>query len=104
VLAGEAVEDFTGAVELVESFFFGAEFGGVGDQRAAGAARRVLHVQHFVIEDVFDSALRHIGAVHAAIEQDVVGAGIVAAELAAPRAGTPSDVGASELSFKVFHV
>ena len=30
-LAGEAVEDFAGAVELVELFFFGAEFGGVRD-------------------------------------------------------------------------
>ena len=30
-LAGEAVEDFAGAVELVELFFFGAEFGGVGN-------------------------------------------------------------------------
>ena len=103
-LAGEAVQDFTSSVELSELFFFGAEFGRVRDERAAGAARRMFDVQHFVIEDVLDGALRNVGVVHAAIEQDVVGARIVAAELAAPGASAPTDVGASEFSFKVFRI
>src|SRR5579871_4039244 len=85
-LAGEAVEDFAGAVELGKLFFFGAKFGRVRDQGATGAARGVLDVEHFVVEDVLDGALRDIGAVHAAIEQNMVGAGVVAAELAAPGA------------------
>jgi len=103
-LAGEAVEDFAGAVELGELFFFGAEFGRMGDERAAGAARRMFDVQHFVVEDVLDGALRDVGAVHASIEQDVVGAGVVATELAAPGAIAPANFGASEFSFEVFRV
>ena len=76
----------------------------MGDERAAGAARRMFDVQHLVIEDVLDSALRYIGAIHAAIEQDVVGAGVVATELASPGAIAPADVGTSEFSFEVLSV
>ena len=86
------VQDFAGLVELGELFFFGAEFWGAGDQGAAGAAGGVLHVEHLVVEDVLDGALWDAGSVHAAIEQDVARAGIVAAELAAPASGTPADV------------
>lgn len=66
-LAGQVVQDFAGLVELGELFFFGAEFWGVGDQGAAGAAGGVLDVEHLVVEDVFYGALRDIGAVHAAV-------------------------------------
>ena len=76
----------------------------MGDERAAGAARRMFDVQHLVVEDVLDGTLRDIGAIHAAIEQDVVGAGVVATELAAPGAIAPADVGASEFSFEVLSV
>ena len=73
-LACQVVQDFAGLLELGELLFLGAEFGGVGDQRAAGTARRMFDVEHFVVEDVLDGTLRDVGAVHAAIEQDVVGA------------------------------
>jgi len=76
----------------------------VGDQGAAGAACWVFDVEHFVVEDVLDGALWDVGAVHAAVEQDVIRAGIIAAELAAPGAMAPADVGASEFSFEVFFV
>ena len=68
-LAGETVEDFAGAGEMGELFFFGAEFGRVRDERAAGAARRMFDVEHFVVEDVLDGALRDVGAIHAAIDR-----------------------------------
>ena len=80
----------------MEEFFFGAKLGRVRDQAAAGAAGGMLDVKHFVIEHVFDDKLRDFGAVHAAIEKDLIGAGIIAAELAAPAAGAPTDVGANE--------
>ncbi len=64
----------------------------------------MFDVQHFVIEDILDGALGNGGAVHAAIEQDVVGAGIVAAELAAPGTIAPANVRTSEFSFEVFPV
>jgi len=53
----------------------------------------VLDVEHLVVEDVFHGALRDVWAVHAAIEQDVSGAGVVAAELATPAFCAPADVG-----------
>ena len=104
VSAGQVVQDFAGAVEVGEEFFFLAEFAGVGDQAAAGAAGGVLDVQHLMIQDVLHGASRDSGAVHAAIEQDVIGAGVVTAELAAPTAGAPADVRAGEFSFEEFIV
>ena len=87
-----------------EEFFFGAEFAGVRDKRAAGAARGMFDVKHFVVEDVFDDELRDEGMIHAAIEEDLIGAGIVATELAAPRASAPSEMGASERAAEEFLV
>ena len=66
-LASQAVQGFASAVEVCELFFFGAEFGGVGDQRATGAASGVLDVEHLVVEDVFNGASRDVRTVHAAI-------------------------------------
>jgi len=54
----------------------------------------VFDVEHFVVEDVFYGAFGDVGAVHAAVEQDVARAGIVAAELAAPVFCAPANVGA----------
>lgn len=65
--AGEVVEDAAGANEIGEEFFFGAELGGVGDEAATRAARGMLHVEHFVVEDVFDGHLRDGGVIHTAV-------------------------------------
>src|ERR1700676_3297032 len=94
------VEDAAGAREIGEEFFFGAEFAGVRDQSAAGAPRGMLDVQHLVVQNVFDGAARDRGAVHAAIQQNLVGAGIVAAELAAPASCAPADSGALQSAGK----
>jgi len=103
-LAGEAVKEAAGAVEVGEEFFFGAEFAGVRDKRAAGAARGMFDVKHFVVEDVFDNELRDKRMIHAAIEKDLIGAGIVATELAAPRASAPTEMGARERAAEKFLV
>jgi len=100
-LAGEAVEGATGAGEVGEAFFFGAEFRGMGNEAAAGAAGGMLDVKHLVEKDVFDGEARDAGAVHAAVEEDLVRAGIVATELAAPAAVAPTDVRAREFSLEV---
>ena len=92
-LAGELVEDSAGLIEVGELFFFGAEFGRVGNKRAAGAPGGMLDVEHLVIEDVFHGALRDLGMIHAAIQQDVAGTRVVAAELAAPALCAPTNVG-----------
>jgi len=65
--AGEVVEDAAGADEIGEEFFFGAEFGGMRNEAATGAARGMFDMEHFVVEDVFDGDLRNSGMVHAAI-------------------------------------
>ena len=77
---------------MFEAFFFGAKFRGVGDEAAAGAAGGMLHVKHFMVEDVLDHRLRDPGAIHAAVEDDLIGARIVATKLAAPTAAAPADV------------
>ena len=75
-----------------EEFFFGAEFAGVGDERAAGAARGMFDVEHFVVEDVFDDELRDERMIHAAVEKDLIGTWIVATELAAPGTSAPAEM------------
>ena len=67
VLAGQVVEDSSCASEIGKEFFFGTEFGGMGNETAAGAARGVFDVEHFVIEDVFDGHLRYARMIHTAI-------------------------------------
>jgi hypothetical protein len=61
------VEDAAGAIEVGEELFFGAEFGRMGDEAAAGTACGVFDMQHFVVEDVFDGNLRNARMIHAAI-------------------------------------
>ena len=91
-------------MEFGELFLFGAKFGGVGDQGAARAPGGMLDVQHLVVEDVLHGRFGNVGTVHAAIQQDVARAGIVAAELAAPVFCAPADVGTCQFSFEVFLV
>lgn len=64
---GEVVEDAAGAGEIGEEFFFGAEFGGMGEEAAAGAARGMFDVEHLVVEDVLDGDLWDGGMIHASI-------------------------------------
>jgi hypothetical protein len=101
-LASEMVEDFAGQGELIETLFFRAKFRRVGNERAAGAPRGMLDVQHLVKQDVLDDKLRDAGPVHAAIQQNLIGTGIIAAKLAAPTTDAPTDVGAAEFSIEIF--
>src|ERR1700676_5052463 len=100
------VENSAGAVEVGEEFFFGAEFGGMRDQAAAGTAGRMFDVEHLMVEDVFDGDLRNGRMIHSAIQENLVRAGVVAAELASPASRAPADVGAlqgaSEIRFVYF--
>ncbi len=68
---------------------------------AAGGAQRMLHVQHFVEEDVLDDEGRHGGAVETAIQDDLVECGIEAAELGAPVAAAPAKARAAQTPGKI---
>ena len=96
------IEDVAGEGELIEAFFFGAKFGRVRHQRAAGAPRGMFDVQHLVKQDVLDDKLRDAGPVHAAIQQNLIGTGIVAAKLPPPATDAPTDVGPAEFSTEIF--
>src|SRR6516164_2646042 len=102
--AGQAVESLAGDPEVLEPFFLSAKLAGVRDQGATGAPRGVLHVQHFVEENVLHDELRNARAVHAAVQDDLVRARIVATELAAPSPSAPTDVRAAKFARKVFSV
>jgi len=64
----------------------------------------MFDVEHFVIKDVFDNELRDAWMIHTAIEKNLVGAGIVTAELAAPTASAPAEMGSSEGAAEEFPV
>jgi len=57
-------------------------------------------VKHFVVEDILNDELRNGGTIHAAVEEDLVGAGIVTPELASPGASAPAEMRAYEISFE----
>ena len=61
----------------------------------------MLDVQHFVEENVLHHKLWNAGTVHAAVQDDLVRAGIVTTELPAPSPCAPSDVWAVEFARKV---
>ncbi len=50
----------------------------------------MLHVQHLVVEDIFHDKLGNAGPIHASIQENLIGPGVVAAELAAPTASAPA--------------
>src|SRR5260370_957792 len=102
--AGEAVQDVAGALEFGEALLFFAKFAGMGDHTAAGAASWMLDVQHFVKQNVFHGASRNARAVHAAIQQNLVGPGIVTPELPAPASRAPTNVRPPQLPVKVFSI
>jgi len=102
--SSEAVEEVAGAVEIGEEFFFGAKLAGMGDERAAGAARGMFDVKHLVVENVFDDELWNKRMIHAAVEKDLIGTRIVTAELAAPGATAPTEMGSSKRAAEKFVV
>src|ERR1700737_1340493 len=74
------------------------------EKRAAGATRRMLDVQHLVEKDVLDGEMRDTRSIHPANEKIVIGARIVAAELAAPTAVAPTDVRTLQSPSEIFCV
>jgi len=64
----------------------------------------MLHVKHFVVEDVLRDKLWDMGMIHAAVEQDLIGAGIITAELAAPSAVAPAEMRATESPREIFSI
>jgi hypothetical protein len=87
--ARHAVQDAAGLLEFGEALFFFAKVAGMRNQSAAGAAGGMLDVQHLVIKDILYGALRNAGAIHAAIQQNLIGPGIVTAKLPPPTAPAP---------------
>ena len=64
----------------------------------------MFDVEHFVIEDVFDGNLGDGWVIHSAIQKDLIGSRVVAAELAAPASCTPAYVRALQTPGKIFFV
>jgi len=86
------VEDVAGAFEFREALLFFAKFAGMGNHGATGAASGMLDVQHLVEQNVFYSARRNAGTIHAAIQKNLIWAGIVTAKLPPPASRAPANV------------
>jgi len=98
--SGQTVEEAAGSEEIGEALFFFAEFAGVGNEAAAGTAGGMLDVKHLMEEDVFDDEAGDFRAIHATIEKNLIGAGIITAKLAAPGARAPTNVRTAELGIE----
>src|SRR3989442_15631047 len=84
------IQDAPRAFEFRKALLFFAKFPRMRNHAAARAASRVLHVQHLVKQNVFHSARGNARAVHPAIQQNLIGPGIVRPELPAPASRAPS--------------
>src|SRR5437879_6322355 len=76
----------------------------MGFDSAASRTERMLHVQHFVEEHVFNGAAGHGGPVQPAVHNDLVERRIEAAELRAPGAVAPAEPGAMQSCAEVVPV
>src|SRR5437879_6031384 len=103
-LASEAVEDAAGACGFREALLFLAKFAGMRNHAAAGAASGMFDVQHLVKQNVFHSACRNAGTIHAAIQKNLIWAGIVTTKLPPPASRAPANVRALQLAGKVFSI
>src|SRR4029077_1786396 len=99
--ACQAVERPPRALEFHKALLFFAEFPRVRHQAAARAPRGMLHVQHLVKQNIFHRELRHAPPVHAAIEQNVVWPGIIAAKLPPPASIAPANIRALQRTVKI---
>src|SRR5438093_13431905 len=97
-LASEAVEDAAGACEFREALLFFAKFAGMRNHAAARAASGMFDVQHFVEQNIFHGACGNARTIHAAIQKDLIGAGIVTTKLPPPASRAPSNVRALQLA------
>src|SRR5271156_1069647 len=79
-----------GACVIRKRFFFTAELGGVRFSPAADKSDGMLHVQHFVIEDVRHDVIRDVLVIQLAIEHDLVQCRIETSQLSAPNTRAPS--------------
>src|SRR5690348_17791092 len=96
-----AVEEFAGALVIRVALLFHPEFQRMGLNAAAGGAQRMLDVQHFVREHVFDGVPGNTSAVEPAVQDDLIERRVEAAELSAPSAVAPTEARAMQASFEV---
>src|SRR5690242_5157096 len=99
--SGEAVEELAGTLVIRVALLFHPEFQRMGLDAAAGGTQRVLDVQHFVKEHVFNGVLWHASTVEPAVHDDLIERGIEAAELCAPGAVAPAESWAMQASFEI---
>src|SRR5260370_12657000 len=99
--ASEAVEDAPRALEFRKALLLRSKFQRMRNHAATRAARRVLDVQHLVIQNGFHRAGRNVRAIHPAVQQNLIRSRIVPSQLPPPAPRAPSDVGALYLAGKV---
>src|SRR5206468_5792251 len=90
--AGETVEDAAGAFEFAKAFLFFAKSPRMRNHAATRPARRMLHVKHFMKQNILHGACWNTGTIHAAIQQNLIRPRIVTSELPAPASRAPTDM------------
>src|SRR5437899_7587620 len=86
------IQDAPRAFEFSKALLFFPKLPRMRNHAAARPARRMLDVQHLVKQNIFHGARWNARPIHAAIQQNLIGPGIVTTELASPAPGAPSNV------------
>src|SRR5713101_3065356 len=102
--ARKPVQDTPRAFEFPKAFLFFSKFPRMRHHGAARPASRMLHVEHLVKQNIFHRARRNLRAIHPAIQQNLMGSGIIAAKLPPPAPRAPSNMRALQLALKVFYI
>ena len=97
----ESIKNFASAGEIRKALLFFAKLPGVRNQTTTGTPCGMLYVEHFVKKDIFHGALWDSRPVHTAIQQNVIGSRIVAAELAMPASMAPANVRSFQLPSEI---
>ena len=97
----QAIEDTARTNKVGKALFFPAKFAGMRNQGATGAPGRMLDVQHLVKQNIFHGELGNAGTIHAAIQQNAIGPGVIATELAPPSSAAPAKVRAFQHAIEI---
>src|SRR5579872_2947651 len=100
----DTLEEFSSALIVSKTLFLGAEFRRMCLQSAGSGAQRMLHMQHFVVEDEFHRVGRDVSAIQPLVHHDLIEGRIIAPKLRAPVARAPSQARPPKASLEVFAI
>jgi len=94
-------EKASGSTVMLEFPLFLPELTGVRGPAATAKANRVLHMEHFMVQDIGDDVRRHTEVIELPVEHDLVQCRIETSELRSPYPSAPGQTRLRQGTFEV---